>query len=248
MKAVSPKSECERRRCVRRTFTLIEILAAMGVLVVLMGLLFNFLSEADQLWSITETNSRIYERAQIAFEVIGRDLQSAVASNVGDREIPFFVGKSAPDPTVPDKWLVFVATVEPIDKAESTLCEIGYDFHRDATSGKKQLRRWRECDRKDDGTANADWDFFGQTSSSTWATNFTSFSPQVVIDGVEEIKLQCFNNAGPIADDYNCTELPKGVRISLTLYDPKLKNAPDSVRKKSERMFSKFFFLGGRQQ
>ena len=79
-----------------RRFTLVELLAAMAVLIVLMAMLFTFFSSAQRAWSLTETNSRIYESAQILFDVMGRDLQAAVFSDEEGRRIPFYFGDESP--------------------------------------------------------------------------------------------------------------------------------------------------------
>jgi len=76
----------------RNGFTLVEMVVAMAVLVILMLLLFRFLAGAQQAWSLSKANTRVYENARVALELIRRELLTAVASNESGRQIPFQAG------------------------------------------------------------------------------------------------------------------------------------------------------------
>jgi type II secretory pathway pseudopilin PulG len=236
-----------RQACQVRPFTLVELLAAMAVLVLLMTVVFSFLVSAQKAWSLTETNTRIYENAQVAFEVLTRDLQSAMFSADTGREIPFYTGPS--DATSPSNVvLAFAAEVDPSEVATSRVCEIQYLCYTQPGDPDNSfwLRRSRTCDRTTSGT-NADWDFYADTTTGTTTNWVSTRDPaQKVVDGVEGLTLVCYDASGnSLAQPSYAAALPKAVQITLTLFDPKLRRAPPEVRSRSKRTFTKTVFLRG---
>ena len=231
-------------------FTLVELMAAMAILVVIMLMLFSFLASAQRAWAFTETNTRIYENARILFEVVGRDLQSAVASAESGQEIPFYVSNSFDPDVWSDKHIcTFVSAVgEPAD-ATTRLCKVYYDYYRGAPgnpAARYQFRRAVVGNRTSSGW-NADWDFYGETDlDEDWHTD--GFTPQTVITGISDLKLDFLGVSAGVAEN----RLPRAVRVTVTLFDPKLYNSnanveiPDVVREKTERSFTKMIFLRGR--
>ncbi|NOY79554.1 MAG: hypothetical protein GXP31_00985 [Kiritimatiellaeota bacterium] len=241
-------------------FTLIEILAAMAVLTVLMAMVFTFFASAQKAWSITDTNTRIYENARVVFDLISRDLQCALASKESGREIPFY--QAFGTDFDPNNWnkrlaLYFVTVAPPTTTAQTQICEVGYQLYTGSASShsgdRYWLRRSRTCDS--DGAV---WNFYGVTAvagalspgGSNW-TDIGATGTQKVIPGVESIRFDLFP-----ATTWNASqtrnELPKAVRVTITLFDPKLMNVPDPVRnaeiEKSKRTFSKLIFLPTQQQ
>ena len=247
---------------VRRCFTLLEVLAAMAVLTVLTGFLFQFLISAQRAWSITETNARIYEGAQVVFDCITRDLQGAITSETDGCRIPFFAGKDTPiNPE--DAFLCFVAAVEPNTAADTKLCEVAYKL--DATEN--TLRRSLQCDHDSGGNANDEWDFYnrgvdangdGDPNDVTWITGIPSASWHTVVKGVESVAFSFWgryydrsaSNDVEIGRVPNVDRpqvlpcLPMAVQISITLFDPKIEVV--ALREQSKRTFVKTVFLRGR--
>jgi hypothetical protein len=217
------------------SFTLIELLAAMAVLVVVMGVLFQFFGSAERAWSRAETNTRIYESARIALGLITRDLQSAVASSRAGAEIPFYVWPGAGGGS--GERLSFIARVETNTEAKADLCEIVYAW-KDSGANAKELRRARDCDRTSSGV-NTDWDFYGKTDAA-WASTHAPL--QTVIPGVTAFSLICIDRSGAVMSGTSNT-LPAAVLVSLTLIDEKLLAAPPVVQDRSKRTFTKTIFL-----
>jgi len=239
----------QRRAARRRHFTLIELLAAMSVLVVLMFVLFRFFGSAEKAWSASEGNTRIYENARIAFEVITRDLQSAIASSRDGQKVPFYVWTAADGTTngANGERLSFVSRVEPNTTAKSDICEVAYAWKTDFTGASLPYNYWlrRVRDGDDD---NTNWDFFNKTGSETpkWYDTHGAF--QKVIPGVTNLSFTCLDSAGAaMVGPVNSNKLPASVLVSLTLVDEKLVNAPDVVKDKTKRTFTKTIFLGGRE-
>lgn len=238
------------RPCRRiRFFTLVEIMVAMVVLLILMGFLFKFLWSAQQAWSLSETDSRIYENAQIAMDLICRDLRAAVASDFQGGEIPFWTNNPAAASTA---WaqqdvICFAAAVEPHSSdAEADLSEVKYSCctdQTDSTNGKYAywLRRSVTSDKTSSGTC-AEWNFYGVTSGDSW---IDGQSRDRVIDGVKDFRIDTLPNVSGTRN-----ELPRAVRVTLTLVDARAFDpaTPEALRDKLEdqtcRTFTRMIFLG----
>lgn len=215
-------------------FTLVELMVAMTVLVILSLVLFNILGRAREAWSAMETNTRIYENARIALDLIARDLQSAVASSETGREIPFYVGTDSPSGSGSDInrfMLSFVAASSRMGGATSRLTKIAYTYDDN------QLKRRLLQDH------NNNWDFYGKTDNS-WVASSGGAGFQRVIDGVEEVRFICLDSAGNQIDfEETLTALPATVWVSITLFDPRLKDTPTVVRDRTRRTFTKMVYL-----
>lgn len=207
-------------------FTLIEITVAMGILVLLMLMLFQFLAGAQNAWSLSQSNTRIYENARIGMELLQRELKTAVASNRAGRKIPFAVTNNGE--------LEAMVTATNLSTQNSKLCEVSYEL-----SDNVLYRTGIE-----EGSPN--WDFYGDTGNA-W-TNLTGSSGLPVIRGVENFSVTCYNASGNLLTPNIYTTLPAFVQISLTLFDEDLMDMPDNVRdaKKEQTMrtFTKTVFLG----
>jgi Tfp pilus assembly protein PilW len=223
------------KRTKKSNFTLIELLAAIGVFAIIMLIVFQMLASSQKVWSLSETNTRIYENARIALDIITRDLQCAIASNRSGGEIPFSTGNWAAS-SGSDK-IAFVSAVDASSSAQSKLCEIIY--HHDTTNN--ELKR----SLVDDGDG-ADWNFYGETTGTDWFddTSVDDTNRQTVIRGVDDLQFVCQNASGATMAAGTYTELPASVYVSITLFDPKLdSNAPDAVRDKTKRTFTKMIYL-----
>ncbi|MEA2011919.1 MAG: hypothetical protein U9O87_02365 [Verrucomicrobiota bacterium] len=209
-------------------FTLIELLTAMGIFVILMFVIFSFFSNAQKLWSITNKNTRIYENARIAFEVIGRDLQNAVANE----NIKFLDGTSG------DDELYFVSASADSEE-KSKLLEIGYKHN----STSNTLRR--VIVQESTSTSPSQWDFYNKDDYYDPLT----IKYQTVINGVETLIFSCLNSdltAYDVVADFD--HVPGLVAISLTLNDSDLlaDGIPEALRAKSRRTFRKVIHLSNR--
>ena len=225
-------------------------MAAMAILVLIMLMLFSFFASAQRAWGFMETNTRIYEGARILFDVIGRDLQSAVASADPGQEIPFY----ASDDFDPDTWAdrqicTFVSAVSEPSSATTRLCKVYYEFYRGSPGNPNERYQFRRgvVGNRTSTARNADWDFYGETDlSSNWHTD--GFAAQTVVTGISDLKLDFFGTTAGSAQN----RLPRAVRVTATLFDPKLHNPsvdveiPAVVREKTERTFTKMIFLRGR--
>jgi len=258
-----------RSATIRRTraYTLVELLAAMGVLTIMMGFLFKFVNTAQRAWSLSESNTRLYQNAQIALDLFTHDLRAAVASNLQGAEIPFWINPNYTTFDVVDgtdnydDWdeqdaVCFVSTIEASNgDAETRMVEVRYALFTDETDTDADhqaqlywLRRSLTSDRTTSGV-DAEWDFYGvrhdadPTLDDDWIDGRDRHH---IVDGVETFSVQAYP---PVTGTQNV--LPGAVLVTLTLVDPEATktNLPEalreSIRNKSRRTFTKIVFLGG---
>ena len=67
-------------------------MVGMSILSILMLMMFRFVISAQKVLDLSDSTWGIYENSRIVFDLIERDLQSAVASSIGGEEIPFYTG------------------------------------------------------------------------------------------------------------------------------------------------------------
>jgi prepilin-type N-terminal cleavage/methylation domain-containing protein len=241
----------------RLAFTLVELLVAMAILALLMTVVLRFLSEAQSAWNLSGSSARIYENAQVAMELITRDLQSAVACGSEGQEVPFRIWSPDPDvwldgtaPLADRRLLSFVAHTDTNDGADADLCEVRYELYTgddgnaDHVKQRYYFRRTRDCNRNSSGNVNPDWDFFGDTTGA-WAET-TGNTAHRVVSGVEALTFTCYGDSGAIAvpaGGTNLTSLPRAILITLTLFDENLRDGPAELRDKTRRTFTKLVFL-----
>jgi type II secretory pathway component PulJ len=227
---------------------LVELLAAMAVLVVMMFLLFQFIAGAQRAWSAATSSQEVYEKARIALDLITRDLQSAVAraDDVPGQHIRFqqvatdqirFVSNGAIGAAGSDS-----------SPSVSLLAEVGYQLDNNAF----------ERALEDAAGAATGWDIYQDRSGAPSCVNQQGGFNEV-IDGVLGLQFVCYNEAMGVVSPWIGsgieTGLPYAVDVRLRVMDGKsfnrwkLLTASDQSRLESEvaLSFSKMIFLGGRQ-
>lgn len=234
--------------CRVRRFTLVELLAAMAVLVVMMFLLFRFIAGAQRAWSVATSSQEVYEKSRIAFDLITRDLQSAVAraDDVPGQHIRF--QQVAADQLRFVSNGVVGATGSDSTPSASLLAEVGY-----------KLNNYAFARALEDGAAPAPgWNIYENRSGAESCVNQQG-GFQTVIDGVLGLQFICYNDALGVVSPWIGsgieTGVPYAVDVRMRIMDGKsfnrwqLLSAPEKSRLESEvaLTFSKMIFLGGRQ-
>ncbi len=220
------------RRRPSRPFTLVELIVAMATFSILMLVMIQFFGTAQGAWRTSDANTRIYENARIAFEIIKRDLRSAAACNRTGEEIPFTIGATA------DR-LSLVTAVPTTQDAKSELCEVHY-----ALSGNSLLRN-RVCD------SSSSWNFFGKKDAS-WVDAPTAGDE--LIPGVTDFRVTCrmagvvsgvTDSSGKVLPSQTLNTLPLAVEVTMTLVDERLNPAttPTAKLNQTKRTFTRTFFL-----
>lgn len=84
----------------KRHFTLVELMVAMGVLVIMMGFLFQFTIGAQRIWNASSRQTTSFSTAQVVMDVLNDDLQNMRYSNDAYETMPFYVHKDGDDLTM----------------------------------------------------------------------------------------------------------------------------------------------------
>ncbi len=236
-------------------FTIVELMVGMTILSLLMLMMFKFVLSSQRTLDLNDSIWGIYENSRIVFDLIEHDLQSAVASSISGQEIGFYVGNPSlnGNDVANDKddaiHLCVVSSTEPTDAAMSRLCEINYNHHVDesATSDSKPYVLYRKLTCEDDSTY---WDFYGLTTN--WHINaIASTNPngiwngyQRVVGGVKSFSIKCFDDTDTVITAGTVvTTLPVRIEVNIDLFDPDLVDAPEIVQLKTQKSYTKIFFL-----
>ena len=214
-----------RRRAAH--FTMIELIVAMSCFSLIVFALMSYLSTAQNAWTQSSGNCSVYENAQFVFDVIGKDLQCAVASSRESEKVPFLSTSTAS--------ITFVACVPTDDNSRSDLSKIKYT--KGTLGGKECIIRSQVMD-----SAN----FFNPGAAMTWATGITT-STAALVSGVADFSLTCYagnTETQLLPMGANSFQLPYAVNVSVTLYD-EAKASGSADKNKTMRTFSRLFFIGG---
>ena len=224
----------------RQPFTVVELVVAVAVLIIMMGILVRFVTQAQFAWNQSRTNVRMYEGARLFFDVIGRDLQSMVASNDPGHIINYSVDNGE----LPADWFLAFVTASGIGSKTTDpakLMEIGYSF------ANNEITRimTRPGVHSGIGTGyNSDWDFLN-ASAGTWANAGTNAESSIVISGVRSVSVQAWSDSLTIVDDAadDTTKAPIRVSVTLSFFDPKMEPLPEAKQNKSLRTITKTIFI-----
>jgi hypothetical protein len=167
-----------------------------------------------------------------------------VVNDDENREIRFYKGD--PDPANASKSLhcTFVTTGEPPTGSDSRLMEISYYHHADPGDSGNQYVLYRQGVSELDGN---NWNFQG--APANWETNSATPMPvssnrQLVCEGVDTLGIT-FELASGVAvgNDTDTSTNANRVVVNIILFDPALKDAPPEKRFRTQRAFTKVFYL-----
>lgn len=244
---------CAGQAWSRRCFTLVELLAAMAVLVVMMFMLFRFIAGAQRAWSAANASQELYEKARVAMDLITRDLQSAVAraNDVPGSDIKFQQVTGDALRFVADGVVGARGSNSP--GSPSLLAEVGY--HYDSAPDIMKFERALENSEP----PATGWDIYQDRGMASEACVNQQNGFNEVIDGVLGLRFLCYDSTMAPRFPWNGTGLetglPYAVDVQLRLIDTKslarwrLLSTADRATFESEvaLTFTKMIFLGSRQ-
>ncbi|MGI6356362.1 MAG: PulJ/GspJ family protein [Lentisphaeria bacterium] len=236
-------------RHIRKHYTLVEIMVAVAILVIMMGFLFQFVIGAQRIWAASTRTGSLFEKAQIAFDVMETDLKNGQFSTEPGREIPFYVRKDGAD--------VYLGLMSNFSSTAPTAPETIVDTYPVLYLFKKDNNLLYRCavdDRTFDSISVPQWYCFGMDTAVDYFDNLINAagSPfynkldkfDIIANGVEDVTIQVMP-AVP-ATGY-ATARPKAVKVTLKLYDPEADNlgsAAQTIRKEeTTRVFTKIIFM-----
>jgi len=233
---------------IKDKFTLVELIAAMGIFSLIMVMVITLFLSAQTIWRKSSQESQVFENARIALDLMARDIQCAYYEV---NKTPFWfkpaTNYAAPDKIYNNPSICFIADtlVPPNPYCESKMCEIKYQLYG-MTYGTKNandgwLLRSATGDRKDDGSDN----LYNAASNPTGKLKFYNLytirvrggspSAQVytldtgssdawenVIPYVTTLTFECNRRDGSPIAGYS----PASATTSYTLNKPKLDNTP----------------------
>lgn len=214
----------------RQRYTLIEVLASMGIFLILMMVLMQFFSAAKTLWMTSSRRNELYANARVALDLISRDVENAMYMNDNTTRgiYPFWfrerVHISSNNPQVNELNFIASTDLKP-PNATSNICEIRYTFVSSAgpllrdTNNKVIPEGWlvRSCvgDNDTSGRYNfADYAFPTADAGrmlDIWSDN-DRYTP--VIPGVVQLDIDCYSDVDHTFPPMLDSELNDMVQVS----------------------------------
>lgn len=232
-----------------RPFSLVELMVAMGMLVIMMGFLFQFVIGAQRIWSASNRNASTFTDAQLVFSLIERDLHNAIfqyAEEFPGRGIPMYMENDATNFT---NLFLVSTTAAPGAAAEDKVGYYPIIYSLVADAGPPPTPPFPSTpfilyrDVLDqEFTPPADpksFAYFGSDETSL-PSDWRSSPPrqEVLCRNIKALTL-----AALPAPDSNGKFLnkPRMIKLTLTLYEPNLGANESSAY--PERVFNKIIFL-----
>lgn len=237
-------STLRTKRVVRHYFSLIEVLIAVIILVIMMGMMLYIISAAQRGFRLQESKTVTYQKSRLVFDLIERDIRSMVTSSTQYKEIGYRVfGNNQESSINDDDYKVCIVTSgDPDDASTSRLSEVTYAFHRDPAEPSERFVLRRQVINQADGD---DWNFVGTPPG--WGKNKLTTSPdfEMVVGGVRDFSIRFEELSGLTAGSGDHTSQPMRVVVNIDLFDEGLSGPEfDAVRLKRTRGFTKIIYLG----
>jgi hypothetical protein len=222
-----------RKKLQRRYFSLPELIVAMTLLLLLMGLLFRFIVQAQKLWQLDETNARIYQNSRTIFNIVGRDLQGMATSDIAGREIYYTTSSAS---TNRGAW-VTTSGVGVADSDFSKLVEVGYSVTGNS------LERYMTSSGSV-ASPEVKWNFFN-TLPATWGGSSSWGSSTELASGVESFTITFYDSSMSKTTGDGKTK-PAMALIEMELFDPDAivgSTVIATEKERTMRKMSKMIFL-----
>lgn len=103
----------------KRHFTLVELMVAMGVLVIMMGFLFQFTIGAQRIWNASSKQTVAFSSAHVLLDILNDDLQNMRYSKEDGETMPFYLHKDSSDNVIMGFFSDFVPSTGILDSDPS---------------------------------------------------------------------------------------------------------------------------------
>lgn len=204
----------------KKHFTLLELMAAMGVLSLFIMALMQFFSTSQEVMSLSTDRAGQYERARIAMDMIAKDLQN-IYYQEGVATYCYYQVNDGDNTTELD---IAAYRAEKIGDSITNLCRIRYEF--DPATRRLRVAALGDTD------AGSGWALHKQGDQSVVfpniAANTFNEKSGVLLEGVKSFAVYPRKvTLGTSYDEDNATigfggtncTVPDLVRIQITLYD-----------------------------
>ena len=216
-----------------RKFTLIEMMVAVGILLVMLLLLSPMLLGFSRIWQTAQSNIRIYENAQMIFNMLGQDFKTALAGNQAGRELSVWWKEIGQDN------LVSRVTVDDYRNRKAVYDEAHMNCLNPERFGDPPLQVgfWYDRENYQVKMARSDAGSDAWNSSLTWRNEDNRY--YTFVEGVTDFYFR--------VSPHNSTELPDVVVVTFSLVDAQLLQQRSIENAKvisTMRTFSRSFYLG----
>lgn len=227
-------------------FSLIELITAMVVFTLIMAVMMGLFRSAQQSWTRSNERTTIFENANLAMDLISRDLQCAVydAGDAGAQPVFPFWHVQPVTPTLNTReMLAFVSLTPtmPNDECTSRLCEIKYKLYyttdntgpnlgwlmRSVTGnrgagGVENDKYTFQSNFEVETTENGDDDDLDGKTYAAFTIDYTASADfRKVIPYVTHLSFVCFDKNQAIIDPDTTgtadTEFPAMIKVTLSL-------------------------------
>ena len=229
-----------KRPVQRSHFTLVEMMVAMVILVIMIGILFKFLAGAQDAWSTTRANSEIYENARLFFDIVTRDLQAMVVNDVSGAQINYSVdGLGELNSDSGFKFACVSASGIGTDSSdESILLEVGYQHDESADTIVRYMTSMSE--------GPVAWNFYDSAAINWAAENSWGPDSAILVKGAKSVTFTAYSDHVTVISNSNASETtkrPAKIEIDVSLYDPRKTGTSGTVIDESLRTFRKTVYL-----
>ncbi len=227
-----------KRPVQRSHFTLVEMMVAMVILVIMIGILFKFLAGAQDAWSTTRANSEIYENARLFFDIVTRDLQAMVVNDVSGAQINYSVDGLGELDSGFKFACVSASGIGTDSSDESILLEVGYQHDESAGTIVRYMTSMSEGPEA--------WNFY-DSAAVIWADE-NSWGPNpdsaILVKGAKSVTFTAYSDhVTVISNASETTKRPAKIEIDVSLYDPRKTGTSGTVIDESLRTFRKTVYL-----
>lgn len=227
-------------RCHR--MSLVEIIVAMSILIIIMWVITRSFYSTQQVYSQTQKTISSYEDARLALDIIARDLQGLVVSDIEGETIRYSVDPTelqVAESSGDEVWRVALVSTSGIGvpaTANDQTIEVGYFLKPDGDGDDTKLYR------KMTTIDHSSWNFH-DTDISVWAASGSwesSGDGVVVAENVVDFTVEALEDFGSPATANNRTPSFFLVKLLLGTVDNSVAASDSDVR-----TFTKTVFLRG---
>jgi type II secretory pathway pseudopilin PulG len=195
-----------------RKFTIIELMIALIIFSMMMGMVMYFFSQSQRAWQDSDGIVRVLQNSRTIFEMIEYDLMQAQATKRKEAMIPFAIVENKGDHAF-GPFPYMVCKTAPSSNARSSLAEVSYtvgtitssDQRTEDSAGQplNYFKRSTVFDYNSSSRINPYWDFYNTAPGSdvSWTTG-SGVKSFPVVGGVLELTMT-FYALDATPSDYN---------------------------------------------
>jgi len=229
----------QRIKYKNKRFTLVEVMVSLAILVIMMGFLFEFVIGAQKVWSANKRMSKLFSKAQIAFQWMEYDLKNAVYQSDVEcprKLIPFYLPND-----LGSESIFMVVADEPVNSTGQYFTSLLYSIKDESSISTGSVNKLKILYRKE--LPLYEYMEKSLTEISSLVTSSSFGQNEVLIDGIVKIDIKQASSALKI--EVTLCDYDKVLQLNKdNATDPVIKTAVEDT----SRTFSKIIFLNSALQ